>query len=408
MIRQLLKRVSAAVAVIIGVELILFFALQSSVFGDPIKRETNASNDPQELIAAAHRLGMITTATTGVISLDNFTPAARVIISYDKELIFSDINGKQLAAIYAETLSDLIHKINSSGVCTAELHNPKLANATVDSLDIAYFNYRAESSNLSAINFATIEVVPQYQQAINKLVALSSFDFGLNHQGRPVTTTLIERGLRSLAIAAPAFSIIFFAAFWLAVLVQNRPRLKKCINLIAALFMALPALFVIFIIRQALVIEWQLAPLRPYGEPIAPLFILPILIAIVIGIWPEYLLMRSFVSNRLQQPFILAARAQGISESRIWWRHLLPNLAGPLSQHVALNLPFLILGSLLLETIFNIPGLGTSIVDAVQNHDSNTLHAITFIIAICFIACQQCAIIVARIFDPRQRSEVSA
>jgi peptide/nickel transport system permease protein len=129
------------------------------------------------------------------------------------------------------------------------------------------------------------------------------------------------------------------------------------------------------------------------------------LITVFIGIWPEYLLMRSFIDQRMRQQFMQSARAQGISQRRIWWRHLLPNLAGPLSQHVALNLPFLVLGSLLLETIFNIPGLGISIVDAIQNHDSNMLRAITFLIAIAFLTMQVVATMVARYFDPRQRSE---
>ena len=191
----------------------------------------------------------------------------------------------------------------------------------------------------------------------------------------------------------------------MAAAVQHRRRAIKVMNVVAVTCMAFPALLWIFMIRQIVVIDMQWAPLRPFSEPVLPLLILPILITVFIGLWPEYLLMRSFVDDRMSQPFMRAARAQGISRSRIWWHHLLPNLAGPLAQHVALNVPFLLLGTILLETIFNIPGLGISVVEAIQNHDSNMLRAITFVIAITFLLLQAAATIIARQFDPRQRSE---
>jgi ABC-type dipeptide/oligopeptide/nickel transport system permease component len=299
--------------------------------------------------------------------------------------------------------------INSNGSdlvkVSAKLVEDKYSSTPCSNIALAYLSNSVTVKDQEIYHAATVEPVSTSMRFANSFSDLLTFDFGDDHNSRSITNTLWHRGLRSLGIAAPSFFFIFIGAYLMAVFAHSSKRTSRVLNLSAVTFMSLPALLYIFVLRQTFVINLEWAPLRPYSDPVIPLFILPILITVFIGIWPEYLLMRSFIDQRMRQQFMQSARAQGISQRRIWWRHLLPNLAGPLSQHVALNLPFLVLGSLLLETIFNIPGLGISIVDAIQNHDSNMLRAITFLIAIAFLTMQVVATMVARYFDPRQRSE---
>jgi ABC-type dipeptide/oligopeptide/nickel transport system permease component len=406
MIKQICKNLISALAIIVGVHLILFIALQSPAFGDPIARDTENSDDRAVLASTAQRLGLIDDINFAAFNLTvHADDSETFILTMDSLFRLHDRGGQVLAEIAVPaTLGELVADLNNNPLITATVSDD-FAMTSSGEIALVYFGNKITLSSEQPYHAAVLHPVSSPQRFLNSLLSLLSFDFGNDRNSRPISNTLWQRGLRSLAIAAPSFFIIFIGAFLLAVSSHGRKRLSRNLNTAAILCMSLPALLYIFIIRQTFVISLEWAPLRPYGDPVLPLLILPIIITVFIGIWPEYLLMRSFIDHRMRKPFIQAARAQGIGEQRIWLRHLLPNLAGPLSQHVALNLPFLVLGSLLLETIFNIPGLGISIVEAIQHHDSNMLRAITFVIAIAFLAMQAAATLVGRYFDPRQRSE---
>jgi ABC-type dipeptide/oligopeptide/nickel transport system permease component len=406
MIKQICKNLMSALAIIIGVHLVLFIALQSPTFGDPIARETQSSNDRTLLASAAQRLGLIDDINFAAFDLTVHADESEAFtLTIDSFFRLHDRSGQVIIEIAVPpTIGQLVANINSNHLITASV-SEDFAMTSSDEIALVYFGNKVTLNSERPYHAAALHPVSSPQRFLNSLLSLLSFDFGNDRNSRPISNTLWQRGLRSLAIAAPSFFIIFIGAFMLAVSAHGRKRLSRNLNAAAILCMSLPALLYIFIIRQTFVINLEWAPLRPYGDPVLPLLILPILITVFVGIWPEYLLMRSFIDHRMRKSFIQAARAQGIGEQRIWLRHLLPNLAGPLSQHVALNLPFLVLGSLLLETIFNIPGLGISIVEAIQNHDSNMLRAITFVVAIAFLAMQAAATLVGRYFDPRQRSE---
>ena len=406
MIKQIFKNMISALAIIVGVHLILFIALQSPAFGDPIARDTENSDDRALLTSTAQRLGLIDDINFAAFNLTvHADDSETFILTMDSLFRLHDRRGQSiLETAVPDTLGELVADLNNSPLITATV-NDDFTMTSSDEIALVYFGNKVTLNAEQPYNAAVLHPVSPPQRFLSSLRSLLSFDFGNDRNSRPISNTLWQRGLRSLAIAAPSFFIILIGAFLLAVSAHGRKRLSRNLNAAAILCMSLPALLYIFIIRQTFVIGLEWAPLRPYGEPVLPLFILPILITVFIGIWPEYLLMRSFIDHRMRKPFIQAARAQGIGEQRIWLRHLLPNLAGPLSQHVALNLPFLVMGSLLLETIFNIPGLGISIVEAIQHHDSNMLRAITFVIAIAFLAMQAAATLAGRYFDPRQRSE---
>jgi peptide/nickel transport system permease protein len=410
MIKLIFKKLMAALAIIVGVHLVLFLALQSPAFGDPIARETNFSNDRVQLISAAQRLGYISSSNFDCWSFTiSGSKEQNYKVSMQPNFELRDQSAVVFSVDAPTTLGELVAAINSNGSdlvkVSAKLVEDKYSSTPCSNIALAYLSNSVTVKDQEIYHAATVEPVSTSMRFANSFYDLLTFDFGDDHNSRPITNTLWQRGLRSLGIAAPSFFLIFIGAYLMAVFAHSSKRASRVLNLSAIAFMSLPALLYIFVLRQTFVINLEWAPLRPYSDPVIPLFILPILITVFIGIWPEYLLMRSFIDQRMRQQFMQSARAQGISQRRIWWRHLLPNLAGPLSQHVALNLPFLVLGSLLLETIFNIPGLGISIVDAIQNHDSNMLRAITFLIAIAFLTMQAVATMVARYFDPRQRSE---
>jgi peptide/nickel transport system permease protein len=112
---------------------------------------------------------------------------------------------------------------------------------------------------------------------------------------------------------------------------------------------------------------------------------------------------RSFMLNELEQEYIVAARAKGLSETRIIWGHALRNAAVPLVTVIALSYAGLLEGSVLTETIFSWPGLGLYITNSLQNADMNAVLGGTIVIGSVFIALNLVSDLLYRVLDPRTR-----
>jgi peptide/nickel transport system permease protein len=112
---------------------------------------------------------------------------------------------------------------------------------------------------------------------------------------------------------------------------------------------------------------------------------------------------RSFMLVVLRQDFIVAARAKGLSETRIIWGHALRNAAVPLVTVIALSYAGLLEGSVLTETVFAWPGLGLYITNSLQNADMNAVLGGTIIIGSVFIGINLLSDVLYRMLDPRTR-----
>ncbi|MBT9494111.1 MAG: ABC transporter permease [Paucibacter sp.] len=112
---------------------------------------------------------------------------------------------------------------------------------------------------------------------------------------------------------------------------------------------------------------------------------------------------RSFMLKELSQEYIVAARAKGLSEATIIWRHALRNAAVPLVTVIALSYAGLLEGSVLTETVFAWPGLGLYITNSLQNADMNAVLGGTLVVGSIFIALNLFSDLMYRLLDPRTR-----
>jgi peptide/nickel transport system permease protein len=110
---------------------------------------------------------------------------------------------------------------------------------------------------------------------------------------------------------------------------------------------------------------------------------------------------RSFMLNELGAEYIVAARAKGLSEARIIWRHALRNAMVPLVTVIALSYAGLLEGSVLTETVFAWPGLGLYITHSLQNADMNAVLGGTVIVGSIFIGLNLLSDLLYRLLDPR-------
>ena len=112
---------------------------------------------------------------------------------------------------------------------------------------------------------------------------------------------------------------------------------------------------------------------------------------------------RSFMLTELAQEYVVTARAKGLSERRIIWRHALRNALVPLVTVIALSYAGLLEGSVLTETVFAWPGLGLYITNSLQNADMNAVLGGTIAVGTVFIALNLLSDVLYRLLDPRTR-----
>ncbi|MGB0952923.1 MAG: ABC transporter permease subunit [Planctomycetota bacterium] len=409
---RLLRRLLFALSLVAGADLVLFLTLDSGLLGDPSLIEVGQRASPKDVGFTRLRQGRFSRFDADAIQVRlNSTTGAMDLwleVQEDGPLSVRDFD-QTLATFDAEEITDLgalaaSLSTLSGSTWTLEAFCPEDRRAlplsgTLEAL--RGLPLRLKDGVSESIPWA--ETVPPFTRFLDGFVSLLRFDFGLDRQGRPVTDKLQHRGGRSLLLSVPAFVLSTLCAIALALWAAARRRADRILQTLAVLVMSVSSLAWILFLRQWLALEGGWFPVRPWSAPVLPLLTLPILIWVWLSTWPDFLLYRSLARERAAQDWMLAARARGLSTWRIWLRHLLPNLAAPLATLLSITLPFLILGSLLLEYVFDIPGLGNTLVEAVQMHDTNLLRALTFLFALAFLSAQWLGEVLAMACDPRLR-----
>ena len=130
---------------------------------------------------------------------------------------------------------------------------------------------------------------------------------------------------------------------------------------------------------------------------------LPVLVGLAEGLGGSILFYRTVFIEETGRDYVRTARAKGCGDGRIMARHVLHNAMIPILTRVVVSIPFLFTGSLLLESFFGIPGLGSMMVDAIHGNDFATLRAMVYIGALLFIAAQILTDIAYTLVDPRVR-----
>lgn len=133
--------------------------------------------------------------------------------------------------------------------------------------------------------------------------------------------------------------------------------------------------------------------------------VLPVIIAVISGLGGTVRMYRTFILDETSQDYVRTARAKGLSEQLVMFRHVLKNAAIPVITSVVISIPFLLTGSLLLESFFAIPGLGNYLVDAINSQDFAVVRAMTFLGTILYIIGSIMTDIGYAFADPRVRLE---
>ena len=121
------------------------------------------------------------------------------------------------------------------------------------------------------------------------------------------------------------------------------------------------------------------------------------------GVGADGRVYRTVFAEEMSRDYVRTARSKGAGDARVMARHVLPNALIPVLTNVVVEIPFLFTGSILLESFFGIPGLGSITVDAIQSNDFATLRVMVYLGALLFIAGQMLTDVAYTLVDPRVR-----
>ena len=223
-----------------------------------------------------------------------------------------------------------------------------------------------------------------------KSLRLFAFDFGRSESGRNITTDVSTRMWPSLAVALPTFITGIWVNICVALMVVmfHATRLDRWAVFLFVSLMSISYLFYIIGGQYLLAKTWRLVPISGFNADSQPwkFLILPVLVGVVAGIGAGARWYRTLFLEEANQDYVRTARAKGASEIAIVFRHILPNAMIPILTGVVVLIPSLFMGSLLIESFFGIPGLGSYMLDAIKSQDFAIVRSMVFIGSILYIA----------------------
>lgn len=236
-----------------------------------------------------------------------------------------------------------------------------------------------------------------------------TFDFGRSWSTKQEIFTMIKNGaIPSLTLSLPAFviSTIFSLCISLLVAFFRGKFIDKFVVFFCVALMSISALAYILFGQWFFAYKLGLFEISGYeaGFPnFIPYVILPCLIWVILGIGPDVRFYRTIILDEIYQDYVRTAKSKGLSENVILFKHVLKNAMIPIITYVVIQIPFLILGALLLESFFSIPGLGSLTLNAINASDFPVIKAMTVLSAVAFILFSVITDIMYTLVDPRVR-----
>ena len=241
-----------------------------------------------------------------------------------------------------------------------------------------------------------------------KSVRLFVFDFGFSDQGRDIGYDMKTRMGPSLAIALPVFLIglVVYITFALLMAFFRATYIDFWGVVLCVVMMSISGLFYIIGGQYLIGKLWNLVPISGYdaGDPIRFL-VLPVLIGVVSGVGSSARWYRTIFLEEINRDYVRTARAKGLSEMRVLFRHVLQNALIPILTGVVVVIPLLFMGSLITESFFGIPGLGSYTIDAINSQDFAVVRAMVFLGSVLYIIGLILTDISYTLVDPRVRLE---
>ncbi len=238
-----------------------------------------------------------------------------------------------------------------------------------------------------------------------KSLKMFVFDFGRADDGRDIAVEIKSRMGPSLAIALPVFILGLFVSISFALLLVffRATYLDFAGVVFCVAMMSISSLFYIIGGQFLIAKLWHMVPISGYMSGLeAPRFlILPVIVGVIAGIGGSTRWYRTIFLEEINRDYVRTARAKGLSEVVVLFRHVLKNAMLPILTGVVVVIPLLFMGSLVTESFFGIPGLGSYTIDAIGSQDFAVVRVMVFIGSLLYIVGLLLTDISYTVVDPR-------
>ena len=249
---------------------------------------------------------------------------------------------------------------------------------------------------------------PWYFQLWIFVKSIVTFDFGRSWSTNELVSNIFATRVKpTLTVMLPILILDALIAIPLAMIVAyKRDSLTDRVAMLITTI-ALSVSFLVYIIIGQYVFGFLLGwfPVQGWSDSFwrnityfAPL---PILLALFVGVAPQTRLYRSFFLDEMRQDYVRTARAKGLSERRVLFKHVFRNALIPVLTNIGVQLPGVFVGSFLIEYFFSIPGLGRELLQAVNASDYPVIQAVTIYLALLTMIINLLVDLMYKVTDPR-------
>lgn len=248
-----------------------------------------------------------------------------------------------------------------------------------------------------------------YVQYFDIVKSAFTFDFGRSWSTKQNIIDMIKNGaIPSLTVTMPAFTLSFLISISISLLVSfyRGKFIDKSVVFVCVALMSISSLAYILFFQWFFAFKLGWFEISGYEEgfpDFLPYVMLPIVIWIVLTVGTDVRFYRTVMLDEIYQDYVRTARAKGLNEKAILFKHVLKNAMVSIVTYVIIQIPFLIMGSVLIESFFSIPGLGGLTLKAINTSDFPVLKAMTILTSIAYIAFNVLTDFLYTIVDPRVR-----
>lgn len=236
---------------------------------------------------------------------------------------------------------------------------------------------------------------------------LFRFEFGAAEDGRNIAREIVARMGPSFALALPVFLVGLAVNISFALLLAffRATYLDTWGVVFCVAMMSVSTLFYIIGGQYLVAKLWHLVPISGFagGADALRFLVLPVIVGVISGFGTSARLYRTLFLEEMSKDYVRTAKAKGLAEGVVMFRHVLRNAMIPILTGVVVVLPALFFGSLIAESFFGIPGLGSYTIDAIQAQDFAVVRAMVFIGSVLYIVALLATDLSYTLVDPRVR-----
>ena len=241
-------------------------------------------------------------------------------------------------------------------------------------------------------------------QFFNFIKNVAKGEFGMSTEHREPVMDVLKRGVGptlSLTVPMVVFGTLLGLALALGCAAFRGGAFDRGVLVLSTVLMSVNYVVWVLAGQFFLAYKWRLFPIWGYEN--AFYLALPVLIGVLSSLGVDIRFFRTAVLDEIYKPYVRTARAKGLSGTAILVKHVLRNSLIPIVTYVSLSIPYLFTGSLLLETFFGIPGLGSVSLNAINSADLAVVRAVVLLGALLYQVVNLVTDLAYAALDPRVR-----